>query len=331
MKDVLILKIKDNQKFILAIIATVLFSLILVFLISSNTGANKEIKKLKVIGTKINKINKSFNEGVKKLSINPTTSADTITKAITELKEIPINLSAINTNYENTKNIKHELIESLSSTIALYDYSIYIISNPQAVISDNNISELISYKDDCLNSYNILSAQGIKISFPHETIVFFENINNYINTVIKENKTQNIINSQKRDFVLSLKNLTPYLNTLTQDLEPALNKIKEDKRDLQVLIDDLNDKETVLKDVKTKLTSTSIPDGYQVYYESLDDFFKLYTPYITAFKTAIIFDKSSVDPIKDKKEINDNYKNVLTKYEDVCNSYSYFKELINNL
>lgn len=331
MEDKLKLKIKENQKFILAIISTVIFSLIIVFLISSNTGANKEMKSLKSIGMKINKINQSLSKGIKDLSLDTNNSIEVLSTGTKQLKEIPLELSSIKTNYESTTNIKDELVDALSTTIALYDYSIYMINNPEKVVSDDNISELTSYKDDCLNTYKFLTDQGIDLSFSDETIIFFDNIQNYLNALIKVNKAQNIINSQKQDFIISLENLIPYLNTLTEDLGPALNKIKEDKRDLQVLIDDIDAKESIYKDVQSKLLSSSIPDGYGDYYTSLDEFSKLYMPYISSFKTALIFDKSCVDPIKSKNEINNNYKNVFSKYQDVFASYSKFKELINNL
>ncbi|MBB6623530.1 hypothetical protein H7E67_08820 [Clostridium gasigenes] len=331
MQDKLKAIIKENQKFILAIITTIMFSLIIVFLISSNTGANKEMKQLKSIGTKISKINHSLSKGIKDLSIDRNKSIEVLSIGATDLKDIPIELSSIKTNYESTSNIKEELASALSTTITLYDYSIYLINDPEKVVIDENIFELTSYKDDCLNTYKLLTNQGIDISFSDDTITFFDNIKNYLNALIKVNKAQNIINSQKQDFIISLKSLIPYLNTLTEDLEPALNKIKEDKRDLQVLIDDIEAKEEIYKDVQIKLLSSSIPDGYGDYYTTLDEFSKLYTPYIESFKTALIFDNSCVDPIKNKKEINNNYKNIFSKYQDVLASYSKFKELLNNL
>ncbi|MGL5086883.1 MAG: hypothetical protein ACRC68_14425, partial [Clostridium sp.] len=170
---------------------------------------------------------------------------------------------------------------------------------------------------------------GVEVSFSNDTIIFFDYITNYLNSLIKLNKTQNIINIQKRDFITSLKNLIPSLDVLTEDLKPALNKIKDDKRDLQGLLDDVNSKEILCKDVQTKLVTSSIPDGYGDYYTSLDEFLKLYTPYMSTLKNALIYEKSSTDKVKNKSQIADNYKNSFSKYEDVLSSYSNFKELLN--
>lgn len=331
MEEKLKLKIKENQKFILAIIATVMFSLIIVFLISSNTGSRKEMKDLKSIGSKINNIHQSLDKGLKDSSIDTSKASEILTIGSTDLKEIPMLLSSINTKYADTTKIKEELALALSTTITLYDYSAYIINNPEKVITDENVSELISYKDDCLNIYNILTDHGIDISFSHEAIMFFDNIQNYTNALIKLNKTQSITNSQKQNYVFLLESLIPYIDTLIEDLEPALNKIKEDKRDIQVLIDDLESKKSIHKDIQDKLLSTSIPDGYNDYYIYLEEFSKLYSGYLSAFETALIFDKSCTDPVKNKKEINNNYKNVFSKYQDVSASYTKFKELLNNL
>lgn len=331
MEDKLKAKIKENQKFILCIIATVLFSLIIVFFISSNTGPNKEIKDLKSIGNKINNINNSLSKGLNNLSIDTNNSIKILSTASDKLKENSLVLSTIETKYENTVAIKNELSNALSNTITLYDYSIFIINNPEKVVSDETVSELISYKNNCINSYKLLEPYGIDISLSDETIIFFDNIKNYTNAIIKLNKSQNIINAQKQDYLFLLESLTPYLDTLTEDLKPALDKIKEDKRDLQGLLDDLDSKESIYKDIEKKLLSTSIPDGYNDYYVCLEEFSKLYTGYLSSFKTAVIFDKSCDDPIKNKKEITNNYKNVQSKYEDVLASYNKFKELLNNL
>ncbi|MGL5353762.1 MAG: hypothetical protein ACRDA5_10645 [Clostridium sp.] len=329
MEDTLKLKIKENQKFILAIICTVMFSLIIVFLITSNTGVNKETKQLKSIGSKLNKVNQSLNDGIHDFSIDTKKSDKLLSDGAITLKDLAFDLSAITTTSESTTSLKDELINALSTTIALYDYSVFIINNPEKIVSDENISELISYKDECSNSYSILTDRGIDISFSNDNIVFFDNIVNYLNTLLKLNKTQNIINAQKRDFIDSLKNLIPSLDILTENLEPALNKIKEDKRDLQGLIDDVESKEILCKDVQNKLVSSSIPDGYGDYYTSLDEFLKLYNPYMSTFKNALIYDKSTTDKVKNKSQIADNYKNSFSKYEDALTSYSKFKELLN--
>lgn len=331
MEDKLKLKIKENQTFILAIIATVLFSLSIVFLISPTTVPNKEIEDLESIGIEINNINNSLNKGIKDLSLDISTSLKVLSSGIKELEELSIKLSSIEATSESAIDIRDELITALSTTIVLYDYSIYIIGNPENVVNTDTISEFTSYRDDCLNSYKLLTERGIELSFSDETLIFFDNIKNYLNALIKVNKTQNIVNSQKRDFVIILKDIIPDLNILTEDLEPALIKIKEDNRDLQILIDDIKAKELSYKDVQNKLIPLSIPHGYGDYYTSLDEFFKLYTSYLSSFKTALIFDKSCDDPLKNKKEINDNYKNVFSKYQDILTSYSQFKELINNL
>lgn len=331
MESKLSLKIKENQTFILAIIITILLSLIIVFLISSNTGPNKELKELKKIGEKFNKVNLSFNKNIKDLSINNNDTSNTFSNSISQLKEIQVHLSSINNRYENTIRIKSELEKAISNTITLYEHSIYMISNPEKFTSDENISELISYKDDCLSTYNTLSEKGINISFSEETLSFFDNIRNHINALIKINKTQNIINSQKRDFISSLKGLIPNLNTLTEDLEPALNKIKEDKRDIQVLITDIENKEEIFKNVKNKSSLSSIPDGYDDYYNAFDEFSKLYEAYISSFKSALIFDKSYTNQSEKSKEIDSNYNNVFSKYQDVLVSYLKFKELLNDL
>lgn len=331
MEDKLKVKIKENQVFILSILGTVMFSLIIVFLISSNTGPNKEMKQLESIWIKIDTINQTINSATDNISVAKNKAIDAISAGIIKLKELPIELSLIETTYESTTNIKYELETALSSTITFYDCSIYMINNPDNVVNYDSLSELTSYKEDSLNTYKILFNQGINTSFSNESNICFDNITNYLTSLIKLNKTQNIIDSQKQDFIISLKNLIINLNTLTENLEPALNKIKEDKRDLQVLIDDIEGKELILKDVKTTLGLISIPDGYSDYYTYLDEFLKLYQPYISEFKEALIFDKSCTDKIKNSEKINNNYKNIFSKYQDVVASYSEFKNIINNL
>ncbi|MGL5087334.1 MAG: hypothetical protein ACRC68_16735, partial [Clostridium sp.] len=154
MEDILKIKIKENQKFILAIICTVMLSLIIVFVITSNTGVNKEMNQLKSIAHKLSDINHSLKDAVVDLTIDKDKSNKLLSEGSINLKNLSVDLSEITSTSESTTEIRDELINALSTTIVLYDYSVFIINNPEKIISDESISELTSYKDECLNSYS---------------------------------------------------------------------------------------------------------------------------------------------------------------------------------
>lgn len=323
--------IKGNKNFIIVLLSTTIPTLILILFMLSNINSNENNKSFNSIANEVNKINSSLEFCANNLTSNIDKCKKTLTNNITNLKEIQSKLDAIEPNSKEDQSKKQTLQNTLSDTISLYDICIYVINNPNETNFSEKLNELHSLKEKCIENYKVLTEKNIPIAFSDSALLFFDNTFNYINSIIKVNREMEIKNSQQRDFLLSLSSFSSTLDNLTENLTPAIEKIREDGRSIQSILDDLSIKRDNLTTLKSNLYSLSVPDGFIEIYDSLSHVIKIYDIYLASITDAVIYEKVCPDKIKYEDEVKKNYKNASSKYDDVLNSYSNFKQLINNL
>ncbi|WLF69739.1 hypothetical protein Q6375_01580 [Clostridium septicum] len=327
MNDKLKSLIQENRIFIIALISTAFFTTLIVIFIFQYTGLSKTMKEFNNIAKEINKINLSLEDCVDDLTIDTKKSIETLNNSSKKLKELSSKISEVEIKSDIDSKIKSNLSDSLATTITLYDFCFHIISDSSNIKSGDEINEFNTYTENCLNSYNSLAENNIYIRFSEKSLLFFDNANNYVNTIIKINRDNDIKNIQKREFVLILDSFTSTIDKLCQDLTTAIQKVKEDKRDLKVILDDISEKDKLLEDLKNNVHSMSIPDGCMEFYNSLQEFLKIYDVYIKSMKEAVTFEKGCSDLNKYSKEIDRNYENAKSKFQDVLNSYDKYKNM----
>jgi hypothetical protein len=109
---------------------------------------------------------------------------------------------------------------------------------------------------------------------------------------------------------------------------PALKKIREDKRSLDVLLKDIKDKRSKFNDIKNRSYGLTIPEGGNECYNLLQDAINYYELYITTLENSIIVEKTSQNG--DNKEIEENYSNSFSKYNDFIKSLKYLSAELDN-
>ena len=320
--------IKDHKILIASTISALLILSFLTFLLIYNSESNRTKRSLKHISAELNKINISLEDGIKDMTIDTTKSYDLLVSGSDKLKGLLSSISEIENTNAEVSSMKNDLNNVINSTIDLYDNCIYILSNPKDIKSSSDLDNFNVLKENCIKDYSILSESKINIDFPPNTLQFFNNAYNYINTIIKVNRDADFQNKKQREFFLQLESFNSIIDVLNEDLMPAINKIREDKRDLQVIIEDLYKKEESYKDLKGKVVSLSIPDGCMNIYHSLDEYLNMYYIYLKSIKEAVIYEKTCSDLDKFAKEIDKNYKNSSSKRDDVLNTYSSYKNSI---
>ena len=117
---------------------------------------------------------------------------------------------------------------------------------------------------------------------------------------------------------------------MNEDLFVAIDKIREDKRDLNVIIDDIYLKEKTYDDIKTSLLSLSIPEGNSDIYDSLIEYINSYKPYLNSIKEAVIYEKSLNNNQLNSNEIMKIYKDSKDKREYSLDCYNTFKNKLKN-
>lgn len=328
MKEKLSTLFKDYKNLTVFIISLLLLLSLSTFFIIYNSDSNRAKRTLRNIGNELNDVNKNLESGIKDFTIDTTKSYDLLVSGSNKLKELLNSTSQIEDIDAEISSMKNDLNNAISSTISLYDNCINILSNPKDVQSSTDLDNFSVFKENCLKDYSILAQNKIDIDFSNNTLQFFDNTYNYLNTIIKINRDSEFQNTQQREFFLQLDSFNSEFNSLNEDLMPAINKIREDKRDLQAIIDDLYSKEKSYENLKSKIVSMSIPDGCMDIYDALDEYLNMYYIYLKSIKEAAIYEKTCSDIDKFSKEINKNYKNASSKRDDVINAYSNYKNIL---
>ena len=176
-------------------------------------------------------------------------------------------------------------------------------------------------------SYDDLSPYGFYLTFPEESETFLDNLIGYLNTLEKLNKEESIKTTQYNSYIEKLTKCSNEFYEILDDLEPAINLIRKENRSLDVILNDIKEKENTLETIKKDFNYSSIPEGCMSYYNSLNNTFTLYSTYLNSLKVAVIYEKSSPSYEENKETIDKNYDNAYSKYDDVKTS---FESLLNS-
>lgn len=319
---------KEHKNLTVFIISLLLLLSFTTFFLIYNSDSSRAKRNLKYIGNELNNVNVSLESGINDLTIDTNKSYDLLISGSNKLKELLVSTSQVEDIDAEISSIKNDLISALNSTVSLYDNCISILSNPKDLKSSADLENFSVFKENCIKDYSILAENKIDVDFSKDTLQFFDNTYNYLNTVIKVNRDSEFQNTQQREFYLQLESFNSKFDSLNEDLMPAINKIREDKRDLQAIVDDLYSKENSYEALKVKILSMSIPNGCMDIYDSLDEYLNMYYIYLKSIKEAVIYEKTCSDIDKFSKEIDKNYKNASSKRDDVLNAYSNYKNIL---
>ncbi|MCF0148205.1 MAG: hypothetical protein HUJ77_07385 [Clostridium sp.] len=310
------------------IISFILLLLILasIIFINYNSKENKIKRYLKDASKELVEITLTLPAGIKDLTIDTTITKNILSKGIENLNNLLQSISNVEEVSPNISTTKANLTAAVNSTISLFNYSLQTLSNPTNIKSVDDLNKFDTLRDDCITNYSNLALNRIYVNFSKETITFLNNFSSYMNTLIKINRDSQFIDSQKRNFVNILQGYKSDISYLNEDLTIAINKIREDKRDLNVIIDDLYEKEEIYNKLKDNLTLISIPEGCMDIYESLNEYLNSYSAYLLSIKDAVIYEKTVKNLDDASKEIASKYKNSNSKREDALSAYSVYEK-----
>lgn len=320
-----------EHKNIIIISLTLLFILSFsLFFIEYNSKDNRTKRYLKSLSGELNDVNSNLTNGVKDLTIDTNKTKEILSTGIEELNKILISVTEVNSESANISVLKENLINALNSTITLYDSGLIILSNPNNIKNNEDLNKFNTFKENCKLDYLKLEDSNIKINFSDGSIKFFDNFSNYINALIKINRDSEFTSKQQKDFMYTLESFNDDITYLNEDLTLAINKVREDKRDFQGIIDDIYNKEEIFNNLKQKATFLSIPEGCMEIYESLNEYLNTYSIYLNTIKEAVIYEKTSSNVDEASEQINKNYKNSTSKRNDVLKAYASYENKIKN-
>ncbi|WP_133016812.1 hypothetical protein [Clostridium cuniculi] len=277
--------------------------------------------------TELSEINLSLKKCINGVTINSKSASSILNDNLKQLKELKEKVSAVVIANNNTPNIIPKLISCIESTENLYSYCIDVLSYTSNLSTSEITSEILILKESCEKSYDDLSPYGFYLTFPEESETFLDNLIGYLNTLEKLNKEESIKTTQYNSYIEKLTKCSNEFYEILDDLEPAINLIRKENRSLDVILNDIKEKENTLETIKKDFNYSSIPEGCMSYYNSLNNTFTLYSTYLNSLKVAVIYEKSSPSYEENKETIDKNYDNAYSKYDDVKTS---FESLLNS-
>ena len=277
--------------------------------------------------TELSEINLSLKKCINGVTINSKSASSILNDNLKQLKELKEKVSAVVIANNNTPNIIPKLISCIESTENLYSYCIDVLSYTSNLSTSEITSEILILKENCEKSYDDLSPYGFYLTFPEESETFLDNLIGYLNTLEKLNKEESIKTTQYNSYIEKLTKCSNEFYEILDDLEPAINLIRKENRSLDVILNDIKEKENTLETIKKDFNYSSIPEGCISYYNCVNNTFTLYSTYLNSLKIAVIYEKSSSSYDENKKNIDKNYDNAYSKYDDVKTS---FESLLNS-
>lgn len=313
------LNVKINKKLII-FIASILSLLVILFI--NLTPSHKNISALNKISSQIQNCTKDFDDLLNSDGIDMEKTIDALSNNNIKLDSIKTSLNDIQITNDDS-NIKDELIANLDYNTSLNNLCLTLLKNPQAEDFTVKYNDYSNTYNLLLDNYSSLNSLGINIKFPDSAKNFFDYNSKYFSTLINLNRDKDIKVLQRNNYIASLKDCIEAFDKIDEDLEPALNKIREENRSFDNLLKDVRDKKSTLNEIKNTSYCISIPENGNECFNLLQDTINYYELYITSLEHSIVIEKTS--------NIEDNKKNIKENYENSFSKFSDFQESLKNL
>ncbi len=302
-------KILSSNKYLLSV--SLLLAIVSLPIILRASPHNKEISKISNIISLVSHCNNSLSESIHDSTIDTKNSKEKLTNGLLELNNLKSSLTNLNVSNSNV-DIKDASIKTISNTIILYQLSIDLISTEDFNTLNDTHIKYLNQLELVSENYNNLKLLGVDSTFDDSQKVFFKNSSNYATTVLKISRDKDTNASNNKSYLNSIKECYTLLSDISEDLTPALNQIRLDNRNLDILIEDVRNKGRKLTLIKNKSYSISIPEGGDELYNSLKNSISTCEVYLNSFQYSLKVETSS----KSSQNIDINYAESTSKYQD---------------
>ena len=314
MKDRILNFIKNYP--ILIIISLTLLITIYLF---SYGKTNKDFKNAKKVSKEISLLNSKLSNGLEKDSINVDKSLDILSDNKNSLQNIKNSINKTKTSKKYDYIFKN-LITAIDSNLNLYNHSIILLKNLNSNDISDGLENLNAFMSETNKAYELCKKDGLNVGLTKDGQAFYNSFNLYINEVIKTNRNSTIAFSQKSEFVLSLEKYIHELNLIKKDLMPAIENVRDEKRSLSIIIDDINKKLDSLIELKNNFYSISIPSDVVTYFDNFNSLIDKCFVYLYSLKDALkqedSFNKVNYDkPLNDYQDLNNSFDKFITEFD----------------
>ena len=283
--------------------------IILIFIIGFLFAqSNNEKSLIEDLGRSISEIN--LTNDLENENITTENYIKSIENKLSKISIIENDLKSLSVSPKR-KDLLNTLSNGLNKNKELFDEILAILNNPNSSKISSDYENILKIKEECENYYSICRANLIPVYLYKENNTYLKDIFYYINELIKSNRDKKFIQNRKNDFIVAMKSILSKLSSMDEKLFETAKLIKNSNRDLKVLINDIDNKNKSLQELKNDLYSLPIPEKANDSFIALEKSLKAYGTYINYFR------KGLVDEI-DGKNNTDEYYN---KSEKLFNEF----------
>lgn len=282
--------------------------------------SNPYRKSINNICSNITSINASCSSAIKNDIIDSEIALATLSDNQNKLLSEKNKLDKLKPDAKNLA-VQNSLQLTLSNNIKLFEQLISILKNPTSKDLSKSLNNLDSIYSECNKDYAKCTNLCYKISFPNAFNRFYKNYVSYTNELIKLTRDIDIEATQKKEFLKAFEQYLQTFNTLTEDLKPAIDRCKSEKRSLDSIANDVDLKMQSFNKLKDDISTLSIPSSALEIFRSFTNTLDKYNDYISCLLDTLNND------ICGKPY---NYDKAYEKYNLMTVDFNQFQQLINN-
>lgn len=294
-----------------------------------NKSQSSYSTKVKTEVGNIDKVNEASYIFTKGQTIDVNKIESSLSDSIASLQASHSKLKSLTVTNKFSKN-HNNLILGLENNILMYKQILSIVKNPQNPDLANSLLELQKNRDDCMNYYALVSIKGIKITLPNESLEFLNNTIAYTQKQIRQNADAQIVSSQNHDFLLSLNEISTKFSQIKKDYMNSVINSRTSLTGYDNLLNELNNTESTLSEIKANLSDLSIPKDAVPVYEAFVKVLEEYDTYVQNLKYSIKTEKlTSISGLPNNDSLDKLYNAPKEQIKVVESTYRSFIKLYN--
>lgn len=310
-----------SLKIIKKIIPIILIILVIIGFIWYKSSSNHDKDELNIICNSIITENEKFTYALNDKIIDSSKAIDVLTDNQANLINIQSKLKSLKVKEEN-EHLKETLSKGISYNLKFDEQVISVLKNQSSDDLSDSLNNINALYSSCQSYFTKASNQGLKITIPDGFNKFFNNCCAYINELIKFKRDNDIEADQISDFKDNLTLLINNFKPLTENLHDAIDMVKKENRDLNVILNDLDKKYETYNELINESCQISYPEEYVQYEDLISKLFSDCDEYLSSLQGTIS---------SDIKKESVNYDLSYEKYDDMISTYNNLKSLADRI
>ncbi len=304
-----------TKKMLFSIALIIILIPLILLIITKMTPSSRNIREINKLAKEVASINATLENSNDSDNVNSETAKNELSVAVVNLNKVKESLDTLEVS-ETVTETKVKFNETLDYNIAFCEQALSMYMNQSSPSLDNKLKDYKSALDSFKESNNSLTKLRIDSLISEDSLEFFDKTYKYFDTLIQINIMKDITKEKNSTYMLSSDKLISKFKEIDDDLKPALEDIKKNNRDLNILLTDITNKKSIFENIKNDFYMLSVPEEATELHSSLLQSINTYESYINSFDDILDSDIAS----KDNPKGLDEYEASLSKYTEFIDS-----------